>query len=47
MNGGSADDYLAIDYSRLVAIMIEATKERQKAIQQLFERIAALEQKMN
>ena len=55
-----ADDYLAVDYSRLVAITIEAMKElatrnseqqtqvseQQSTIQQLLERIAALEQKM-
>jgi len=38
-----AEDYLAVDYNRLVAIMIEAMKEQQSTIEQLTARIVALE----
>jgi hypothetical protein len=38
-----AENYLAVDYSRLVAIMIEAVKEQQSTISRLTARISNLE----
>jgi hypothetical protein len=38
-----AEDYLAVDCGRLVAVTIEAVKEQQKQIRQLLERISILE----
>jgi hypothetical protein len=39
-----ADDYLAVDYSRLVAVLVEAVKEQQKKVEALQEQLGALQQ---